>query len=151
MRYLNLIVIILIFTGCSSKRKVVDNKIDLNGIVYVLPYQVTQRLALIDMGDTSNVCFFLEKIEDFKYRIYLEHYEENDNWAKHTNRYISISGKLYPLTFELDMIFANTEPVGEFLQNNSEGKFMRTHRYTTRDWGFHIDFTHKGEILYEGN
>jgi len=54
------------------------------------------------------------------------------------------------LSFELDEYFANSETAEEFLKNQKAGIYIRTQKSVVRDNVYHIDFTLKGEVLYEG-
>lgn len=145
--------IILIFTiifvaGCAAPKKTTDKDYS-NGIVYVLPGNVQKLLAQKSISD--NTYYVLKKTNDLQFRIYQEEYNVLTNWIKNTNRYVSISGKLSPLLVEFDSYFANTETAKEFLEDYKKGIFKRTQVTTTRDYAYHIDFTIKGEILYEGH
>lgn len=141
--------LLLIFVaGCAAPKKITDKDYS-NGIVYVLPGNVQKLLAQKNISD--NTYYVLKKTNDLQFRIYQEEYNVLTNWIKNTNRYVSISGKLSPLLVEFDDYFANTETAKEFLEDYKKGIFKRTQVTTTRDYTYHIDFTIKGEILYEGH
>lgn len=142
------IILASLFLCCSTQR-ILKGKDYSTGIVYVLPGEVQMLIKKQDINK-PNVYFCLEKIEEFKFRIYLDNYEISDNWVDSSNRYVSLSGKLYPLTFDFDEYFANQENVAEFLKNYKSGIYQRTQRSIVRDRVYHIDFTLKGEVLYEG-
>lgn len=151
MKQLYYIFIILLILGCSTKKNIIKDKEHTRGIVYVLPDEVKARLALLHLeDDTAHIYFSLETISYLSFRIYLDKFDTKDNWVENTNRFISISDKLYPLTFDLDMYFANKETSEEFLKNQKEGIYLRSQRTIIRDHVYHIDFTFKGKILYEG-
>lgn len=143
------LIFVSLFFSCSTQSKALNNKEYSKGIVYVLPGKV-QKLLLEKSIKEQNVYFSLEKIEDFKFRIFLGKYEFADNWVANTNRYVSIGGKLYTLTFDLDEYFANTETAAEFLKDQDAGIYKRTQKSIVRENVYHIDFDLKGEILYEG-
>lgn len=135
--------------GCScivSKKTIYDN--NPNGIVYVLPGKVQELLLKQDIN--KNSYFVLSRVDELSFRIYLDKYEESFNWVKNTNRYISVSGKLYPLLFDFDNFFANSETVKEFLENYEKGIYQRTKVTVSRDYIYHIDFNIQGDVLYEG-
>ena len=113
-----------------------------------MPGKVQELLLKQDINENSY--FVLSKIDELSFRIYLDKYEKPSNWVKNTNRYISASGKLYPLLFDFDNFFANSETAKEFLENYEKGIYQRTKVTVSRDYIYHIDFNIQGDILYEG-
>lgn len=147
MRKIGFFLLIIFVAGCTAQKTMTDKDYS-NGIVYVLPGNVQKLLT--QNSTSGNTYYVLKKTNDLQFRIYQEEYDVLTNWIKNTNRYLSLSGKLYPILVEFDSYFANTETAKEFLENYKKGIFKRTQVTTTRDHVYHIDFTIKGDILYEG-
>lgn len=139
----------LLLVGCSSQKIIVKNDDLSKGIVYVLPGKV-QKLLSERQNNDKKVYYVLLKITDMQFRVYQDDYELADKWIENTNRYISISGKLYPLLFDFDEYFANTETASEFLSDYKAGIYKRTQKSIVRDYVYHVDFDLKGKIIYEG-
>jgi hypothetical protein len=133
---------------CSSKTKVVQRDYS-KGIVYVLPGTV-QKLLVDRIIEDNKIYFILKKTNEMEFRIYQATYVIPNNWIKNTSRYISVGGKLYPLLFDFDDSFANTETAEEFLNDYKQGIYKRTQAGIVREHLYQIDFTFYGEILYEG-
>lgn len=146
MRIVILIFSILFFS-CSSTNTRSVNKIDPNGIVYILPGNVQEILLKKNL---NNSYFVLTKIEDLNFRIYVESYDKKSNWIKNTNRYIVLSDNFFPLLFEFDNYFANAETAKEYIENYNNGIYQRTIITNSRENVYHIDFNIRGDILYQG-
>ena len=147
IRY-SLLLLIFILFGCSGL-KTESKRNYQNGIVYVLPDTVLSLLGNQFTDDEQNVHFVLYAAKD-EFTIYKTSHKEEDEWIKNTNRYIPIQGKLYPLLFSTDFDFANTENAAQFLKNEKAGIYLRTQTASIFDSVYHVTFTKKGEILYEG-
>lgn len=141
-------VLVFLFLSCSTQR-ISKSRNYSNGIVYVLPAKVQELMEKQDINK-PNIYFCLEKIEGSKFRIFLGLYKSTDKWIGNTSRYVSVSDKLYPLTFDLDEYFANTETAEEYLRDQKAGIYKRTQRSIVRENVYHIDFDLKGNIIYEG-
>jgi len=147
IRY-SLILLFFILLGCSGL-KTGDERNYQKGIVYVLPHTVLSLLGNQFSDDEQNVHFVLYAAKD-EFTIYKTNHNEEDEWIKNTNRYISVRGKLYPLLFGTDYDFANTENAAQFLVDQEAGIYLRTQTAAIFDSVYHVTFTKKGEILYEG-
>ena len=137
----------IVVVSCSTTKKIANRDYS-KGIVYVLPGNV-QKL-LVQKHQSPNTYYVIEKIDDYKFRLYQQEYIKKNNWIENTNRYISIAEDLYPVLVEFDECFANTETAKEFLNDTKNGLYLRTRVTTTRDYVYHIDFTIRGDVLYEG-
>ena len=139
----------IFISSCGGTRINMKERDYSEGIVYVLPGTV-QKL-LVKKQQLENTYYVIEKINGLQFRIFQDTYETETNWLKNTNRYISVSGKLYPLLIGYDSYFANTETAKTFLEDYKQGIYRRTRATIIRDHVYHVDFNINGKIIYEGN
>lgn len=147
MKY-SLILLFFILSGCSGLKNGSERNYQ-TGIVYVLPHTVLSLLGNQFSDEELNVHFVLYAEND-EFTIYKVNHNQEDEWLKNTNRYIPIRSKLYPLIFGTDYNFANVENAAQFLKNEEAGIYLRTRTAPIFDSVYHVTFTKKGEILYEG-
>lgn len=152
MKY-SIYLLLIFIVGCSVSKDNLNTRDYSKGIVYVLPGKVEFFLKSKLLDEEANIYFVLERLNTSDFRIYLGKISSESSlktWIDHTNRYISVDGKLYPLIFDFDTCFANTETAEEFLLDQKAGIYKRTSIYVIREFVYHIDFTEKGDVLYEG-
>lgn len=150
MKKIGYIFLFFLFVSCSTQKQIFNGRDYSKGIVYVLPGNVQKLLSNKKVKDVKNIYFVLQKTEDMKFRIYQVDYNIPDKWIQNSNRYVAIVGELYPLLFDFDEYFANTETAEEFLADYKAGIYQRTQKSKSLHNLYHIDFTIKGDVLYEG-
>lgn len=154
MNFFLYIITLILLAGCVIQNKTNNVNFDSDGIIYLFPKSVQQLLNDKIEKEEEQLYFIIDKISKTEYRLYVNVLRDSLSqkvWIDNTNRFLYLRRELYPLIFASDEDFSTTKSAKSFLESISpNGSYESIKISVMRHNVYHIDFTVRGEILYEG-